>query len=174
MHLDDTQIKDIREYSLKKYGTTLIGLMELYGIDKQHYLDYVHDLNLPDFLSKDDGVIETLNSLPQRKVVFSNADSGHVNRVLELLEITRFFDCIIDVEVLMPNVKPQPEAFQKALNAAGLSSWDGCVFVDDYLPNVQAAQKLGIFSILMDESDEQEFPQRISNLTSLKKLISII
>ena len=171
MKMTDTQIAEVRTYSLKKYGTTLIGLMELYGIDKQHYLDYVHDLDLNDFLVKNNTVIETLKVLPQRKVIFSNADSGHVHRVLSFLEISQFFDCIIDVHVLMPNVKPQPEAFYKALKAAGLSSWDGCIFFDDYLPNVQAAEKLGILNILMDETDQQEYPRRITSIESIKDFI---
>jgi len=168
MQMSDKQIAEVRTYSLKKYGTTLIGLMELYGIDKHHYLDYVHDLDLNDFLVKEKTVIETLKTLPQRKVIFSNADSGHIQRVLDFLEISQFFDCIIDVHVLMPNVKPQPEAFQKALKAAGLSSWEGCVFIDDYLPNVQAAEKLGLFSVLMDETSMQEYPRRISSIESIK------
>ena len=82
MQMSDTQIAEVRAYSLKKYGTTLIGLMELYGIEKQHYLDYVHDLNLNEFLVKNNTVIETLKSLPQRKVIFSNADSGHIQRLI--------------------------------------------------------------------------------------------
>lgn len=170
MQMSDTQIAEVRAYSLKKYGTTLIGLMELYGIEKQHYLDYVHDLNLTKFLVKNDIVIETLKSLPQRKVIFSNADSGHIQRVLDFLEISQFFDCIIDVHVLMPNVKPQPEAFEKALKAAGMSSWNHCLFVDDDLSNVQAAEKLGIFSVLMDETGKQEYPRRISSIESIKDL----
>lgn len=171
MNLTEIEIREIREYSLKKYGTTLIGLMELYGIDKQHYLDYVHDLVLEDFLTRDPHLVSILNSLPQRKVIFSNADLGHVERVLDFLQVGEIFERIIDVHMLMPNVKPQPEAFAKALAATGLSSWEGCAFVDDYLPNVLAAEKLGIFSILVDETGEQNHANRIISIGQLNHFL---
>jgi pyrimidine 5'-nucleotidase len=167
MNMTEEEIRMTREYSLKKYGTTLIGLMELYGIDKQHYLDYVHDLALEDFLTRDPELVSILKSLPQRKIIFSNADLGHVYRVLDYLQIREFFCHIIDVHMLMPNVKPQPEAFAKALAATGLSSWEGCAFIDDYLPNVLSAEKLGIFSILVDESGEQNHANCISSIGNL-------
>lgn len=171
MGMTDSQICETREYSLKKYGTTLIGLMELYRIDKQHYLDYVHGLVLEDFLIRDPEIVSILNAFPQRKIIFSNADLGHVNRVLDYLQIREVFDHIVDVHVLMPNVKPQPEAFTKALATAGLSTWEGCVFVDDYLPNVLAAENLGIFSVLVDETGEQDHANRITSIKQLKDFL---
>jgi pyrimidine 5'-nucleotidase len=167
MNMTEEEIRMTREYSLKKYGTTLIGLMELYGIDKQHYLDYVHDLALEDFLTRDPELASILNALPQRKIIFSNADLGHVYRVLDYLQIREFFCHIIDVHMLMPNVKPQPEAFTKALAATELSSWEGCAFIDDYPANVLAAEKLGIFSILVDEAGEQNHANCIPSIGNL-------
>ncbi len=173
MHLNESEIKKIRKYSLKKYGTTLIGLMELYGIDKQYYLDYVHDLDLAAYLVKDQEIINVVRSIPQRKVIFSNADHGHVIRVLDFLGLKDLFDCIIDVHVLMPNVKPQPEAFNKALTLAGLNTWDGCAFVDDYLPNILAAENLGIYSILVDEEQDQDYINTIRSLKSIEDFIEL-
>lgn len=172
MNLDDNEIRSIREYSLKKYGTTLIGLIELFGVNKQHYLDYVHDLDLSVYLKKDPAIINILKSLPQRKLIFSNADQDHVLRVLDFLCIRGFFDCIIDVHTLMPNVKPQTEAFQKALKVSGLKSWDGCVFLDDDFPNIAKADEIGIFSILVDEFEKTEFKNRITSLLHLQYLLS--
>jgi FMN phosphatase YigB (HAD superfamily) len=73
----------------------------------------------------------------------------------------------------MPNVKPQPEAFTKALASAGLSSWDGCLFVDDYLPNVIAAEKLGIFSVLVDETGEQKHTHCIQSIRQLNDFFQL-
>jgi len=173
MKMSESQILETRDYSLKRYGTTLIGLMELYGIDKQQYLDYVHDLVLEDFLIRDPDLISNLIALPQKKVIFSNADLGHVERVLDFLEIREIIDHIIDVHILMPNVKPQPEAFAKALASAGLCSWDGCVFVDDYLPNVIAAESMGIFSILVDETGELNHTHCIRSICQLNDFLHL-
>ena len=83
------------------------------------------------------------------------------------------FDCIIDVHALMPNVKPQPEAFEKALSITELNSWDGCAFVDDYLPNILAAENLGIFSILVDEAGDQDYINKIPSLKDLKDFLNV-
>lgn len=173
LNMSEEQIQETREYSLKKYGTTLIGLIELYGIDKQHYLDYVHDLDLPEFLTGGQEIVAVLKDLPQRKVIFSNADLGHIQRVLNYLQVGEFFDCIIDVHMLLPNVKPQPEAFAKALASSGLSSWEGCAFIDDYLPNVLAAEKLGIFSILVDEMGQRDHANSITSLGQLNDFFQV-
>jgi putative hydrolase of the HAD superfamily len=173
MRLSVDEIKSIRQYSLKKYGTTLIGLMELYGIDKQHYLDYVHDLDLSKYLTKDPKMVGALKAISLKKVIFSNADHDHVRRVLNYLGMDGLFDCIIDVHALMPNVKPQPEAFEKALSITELNSWDGCAFVDDYLPNILAAENLGIFSILVDEAGDQDYINKIPSLKDLKDFLNV-
>lgn len=172
LNLDDKEIKSIREYSLKKYGTTLIGLMELYGIDKHHYLDYVHDLDLDIYLKPNPELLNILNLYPQKKVIFSNADQNHIRRVLEFLDLVIFFDVIIDVHMLMPSVKPQAAAFQKAKKAVGLKTWQGCAFIDDYYPNIQKAEELGIFSILIDEKDDVEYKQKIPSILDLPKVIN--
>ena len=172
MKLDNEEISSIREYSLKRYGTTLVGLIELYGIDQQYYLEYVHSINLQDYLKPDPETTKTLQALPQRKFIFSNADSNHIHRVLDYLGVRDFFEGIIDVHQLMPYVKPKPEAFERALVAAGMTSWDGCAFIDDYLPNILTAEKKGIYSILIDENSESHYKNCIPSIYFLKDLLN--
>lgn len=171
MKMDESQIVSVRRYSLEKYGTTLMGLVELFNIDKQEYLQYVHNLNLEDFLKPDPEIRYLLLEYPQKKVIFSNADTNHVRRVLDYLDLCDCFERIIDVHLLMPYVKPQTAAFNKALKAINLDSWDGCVFIDDYMPNVQKAIELEIFSVLIDETNESLFKNKISSILDLPRLI---
>jgi pyrimidine 5'-nucleotidase len=172
MGLEDGEITSIRQYSLKKYGTTLTGLMESYDVDPQRYMKYVHDLTLSDFIKRDSRIPKIIKSLPQKKIIFSNAHPEHIQRVLDFLGLTHLIDFIVDAHMLMPKVKPQPEAFHKALRLAGLDSWEGCAFVDDSVPNIQAAEALGIYSILVDEEGETTHANRIASITSLPEKLA--
>jgi pyrimidine 5'-nucleotidase len=169
--LEIPEILALREYSLKKYGTTLIGLKERFDIDEFEFLDYVHDINLADHLIKDEKLKNLLSTLPQRKIIFTNADKNHVSRILRFLEIDHFFGTIIDIHTLMPHLKPHKEAFDKALQIAQLCSWDGCAFLDDHPANIEQARSMGIFSLLMEENSPHPDGLKISSLFELPKLI---
>lgn len=169
--LDDDSVTTVRQYCLDKFGTTLQGLKHLYGIDGEEYLSFVHDINLPDFIKPDRLFRQFLDQYPQRKVIFSNADIHHINHVLDYLNIKDFFNGIIDVHTLDPFVKPQKESFEIAREFLQLTNWEGCVFIDDHIPNIQTATELGIFSILVDENRNHDYPFRISELYDLPTII---
>lgn len=172
MHLQMEDITAFRVYCRENFGTTLQGLKSVYDIDEQQYLRYVHNVDLSLYLKKDLELVELIRSLPQRKVILTNADENHSRNVLRYLEIEPCFDLIIDVNKLNPHVKPEPESFQIALDLAGTPSADGCVFLDDYLPNVLAAQGAGFFSILVDQKQKSDFPCRIPDLYGLPKVLN--
>src|SRR4030042_7125466 len=44
--LEMPEILALRQYSLQKYGTTVIGLKERFDIDEFEFMDYVHDIDL--------------------------------------------------------------------------------------------------------------------------------
>ena len=158
-------------YCRENFGTTLQGLKSVYDIDEQHYLRYVHNVDLSQYLTKDQQLVELIRSLPQRKVIFTNADENHSRNVLHFLEIESFFDLIIDVNKMNPHVKPEPESFRIALDLAGAPSADGCVFLDDYLPNVQAAREAGFFGILVDQNQKTNFEFQIPDLFGLPEMM---
>lgn len=172
--LEMPEIHALRQYSLKKYGTTVIGLKERFDIDEFEFLDYVHDIDLSSHLTKDNDLRKLISAFPQRKLIFTNADLNHVNRILKFLDLEELFDAIIDIHTMMPHLKPHREAFEKALEIARLTSWDGCAFLDDHPANIEQARHLGIYSILIDESSQFQDDLRISSLFELPRLISSI
>ena len=93
---------------------------------------------------------------------------------LKFLDLEDLFDAIIDIHTMMPHLKPHREAFDKALEIARLTSWDGCAFLDDYPANIEQARNLGIYSILIDERSQHQDELRISSLFELPKLIPAI
>ena len=172
--LEMSEILALRKYSLEKYGTTVIGLKERFDIDEFEFLDYVHDIDLTNHLTKNIELRNLISAFPQRKFIFTNADTNHVNRILKFLDLEDLFVAIIDIHTMMPHLKPHQKAFDKALEIARLTSWDECAFLDDHPANIEQARNLGIYSILIDESSQHQDKLRISSLFELPNLIPSI
>jgi len=154
LHIHKDEVPAIRQYCRKYYGTSLQGLKSLYQIDEAEFLSFVHDVNLSKILSNNGKLSELLDSIPQRKMIFTNSDAAHANRVLNFFGVKSYFDLVIDVLSLQPYVKPHPKAFEKALSISGIASPDGCMFIDDLIENVLQGQKTGFLSILVGEPNE--------------------
>src|SRR4030065_334939 len=84
--LEEPEISALRQYSLQKYGTTLLGLKERFDIDEYEFLDFVHNIDMTRHLKKDASLKALLSRYTQRKIIFSNADRNHVDRILNYLD----------------------------------------------------------------------------------------
>lgn len=171
--LELDEIQTLRNYSLPKYGTTLLGIKERFEIDENDYLDYVHDINLSNYIPQDLQIKNLLEAYPQRKIILTNADKNHAKHVLEYLGIFHLFEIIVDYHVLTPLLKPHKEAFKKTMEIANLSSWAGCAFFDDRLENIEKARELGIQSILVDEASTFDDDLKIATMMDLPKIIPL-
>ncbi len=136
-----------RERLFHTHGTTMRGLVAEYHIDEVDFLEYVHDIPINDYLSEDLSMRRILESFPQRKVIFTNADTGHAERVLKTLGVQDLFEQIIDIRSINPWCKPQKEAFIKALEIGGITDPSHCVMIDDALRNLVSASELGLFTV---------------------------
>ena len=86
-----SEIIKLRQSYLEKYGTTLRGLQAHYEVDADEYLAFVHELPLDKYIQPDPNLHSLLLSLPQKRWIFTNADSNHARRVLSILGILRLF-----------------------------------------------------------------------------------
>jgi pyrimidine 5'-nucleotidase len=143
------KIPELRAHLYRTYGTTLRGLQATRDVDTLDYLAYVHDVPLEQYISPDPAVREMLLGLPQRKVIFTNADSTHARRVLAVLRLEDCFDQIVDILDITPYCKPQMEAFQVALAKIGEQDPRRCLFIDDAPRNLTAARAIGLFTVLV-------------------------
>ncbi|XP_031378913.1 uncharacterized protein C24B11.05 isoform X2 [Punica granatum] len=91
----------------REYGTTMAGLKALgYEFDNDEFHAYVHG-RLPYETLKPDPVLRNLLlSMPQRKIVFTNADKDHVAKVLSRLGLEDCFEGVICFETLNPSPEP--------------------------------------------------------------------
>jgi putative hydrolase of the HAD superfamily len=114
----------------------------------QDFLTYVHDVRIADYIRPDSIQQSVLASLTTRNLIFTNSDSNHARRVLQVLQIEKYFSDIVDVTRMDPYCKPNSEAFGLAMQAAGESDPSKCIMIDDLPNTVKTAKALGLFSVL--------------------------
>ncbi len=148
MSIPAGDVPGLREKYFREYGTTLRGLQANHKIDVQDFLAYVHDVRLEDYIHPDPILKSVLASLPTRNLIFTNSDVNHTRRVLNVLQIEKYFVDIVDVNRMDPYCKPNSEAFAMAMQAAGESTPSRCIVIDDLPHTVKAAKALGLYSVL--------------------------
>jgi len=148
MGIPENEVPILREQYFKMYGTTLRGLQARHSVDVEDYLAFVHDLPLQDYLKPNPTQREIIASLPSRKLIFTNADIPHAQRVLAALQLDDLFNDIVDVNAVAPYCKPMPESFAIAQELASEPDPRKCVVIDDLSRTTRAALEAGMASIL--------------------------
>ena len=169
LHFSSEEIPEIRQRLYNTYGTTLRGLQSEYEVDMDTYMDYLNEVPLENYLSKDLALGELLSSITQPKYVFTNSDRTHAEKVLNLLDINDHFLKIIDIYDLAPYCKPQSEAFQIAMELVKESP-ENCLFIDDSPVNLVKAQELGMTTISVGQNIHDGSPH-IQNILDLPDLL---
>ena len=154
------QVHDLRSTLFEQYGTTMRGLQACYHIDEADYLAFVHDVPVETLIQPDPLLRQVLEQYPQRKVIFTNADVNHANRVIKALGFIGLFDQIIDICAISPHCKPQPLAFQIALSLTGECDPARCLLADDTAANIRAALEFGFQAVLIGSppSEDGHYP----------------
>ncbi|MCC6148269.1 MAG: pyrimidine 5'-nucleotidase [Anaerolineaceae bacterium] len=166
------EIPSLRKHLNQTYGTSLRGLKQLYQIDEHDYLQFVHDVPLSNFIQPNRYLRKIIESYPQRKFIFTNADSDHAARVIKVLELEGCFEKIIDIHTISPYCKPLTPAYQLAMQAAGESDPRKCVLIDDTLINVAKARRLGFYAIRVGEDDSPA--QYDACIPRLSEILSVL
>jgi putative hydrolase of the HAD superfamily len=169
------KVPETRQRYFLEYGTTLKGLMSNHSIDPEHFLAFVHDVPVGDFLEPDQRLRDILQTIPQSKWILTNSDTAHATRVLTALGLYDLFEGILDITRMAYENKPNPGVFQKALSFAGNIRAGQCVFVDDIPKNVDQARKLGWITILVgDKPNNGEAKYQIENIYHLNEALERI
>ncbi|CAL9148172.1 unnamed protein product [Musa hybrid cultivar] len=101
--IEQTKIPDLSNLLYKSYGTTMAGLLAIgYRFDYDDYHSFVHGRLPYENLKPDPVLSHLLQSLPIRKVIFTNGDKVHAKKVLERLGMEDCFQGIICFETLNP------------------------------------------------------------------------
>ena len=94
--------------------------------------------------------LEELEAAGMKLCIFTNGPRAYAMKVLERLEVKRFFadERIFAVEDVLPACKPEAEAFNKVLTAVG-SVAERSVMFEDSMKNIRGCKALGIGTVLL-------------------------
>jgi len=153
--VDQGEATRLRQVYWQRYGATLLGLMRHHGTDPRHFLWHTHQFpNLARMVVFERGLRTMLRRLPGRKIVFSNAPLHYTEAVLELTCIAASFDAVYSVERVRFQPKPAPAGFRHLLRAERLNPRN-CIMVEDTLPNLETAKRLGMKTVWVSASSRR-------------------
>jgi len=166
------EVEELRERYFHTYGTSLRGLQMDYAVDANEYLDFVHDVQISDFIQPDHQLTEILASLPGDKIIFTNANKAHSKRVLHALGVEQYFSQIVDVVDMDPYCKPYPQAFEVAMKLVNDPDPANYILLDDSIKNVQAALDIGMSAIHV--SPRQSNFGHITHITCIHEIRNVL
>ncbi|MDP3172921.1 MAG: pyrimidine 5'-nucleotidase [Phenylobacterium sp.] len=138
---------ELQKTYFRDYGLTLHGLMEHHGVDPDEYHAIFHDISL-DALAHDVDLLAALQRLPGRRLIFTNADDRHAERVLERLGLSALFDDVFHIGSFGFLPKPDPAAFDRMVEAHGMAP-AATAFFEDSERNLEPAAGLGMTTVLV-------------------------
>lgn len=135
-----------------------------------YYLELIETISPADVLP---GIEELLKMNQQHglKIALGSA-SKNAAHVLEKLELTHYFDYIVDASKVM-NGKPDPETFLAAAEALGLSPAD-CIGVEDSAAGIESINAAGMFSVGVGDAAHLHGADLLVDSTSLLDYDEII
>ena len=151
LRLPEEEAHRVQKDYLRRYGTTMNGLMVEHGLDPGPYLDYVHDVDFS-YLKPDREMDGLLARLPGRKLIYTNGSLGHAERVLERLDLGRHFEATFDIIAANYRPKPSPEPYRELCRRHGVTP-ERAVFVEDTARNLAPAAELGMTTVWLRHDD---------------------
>ncbi|KAL4324957.1 hypothetical protein GQ457_11G007390 [Hibiscus cannabinus] len=101
--VEKDKVVELSDLLYKNYGTTMAGLRAVgYDFDYDEYHSFVHGRLPYENLKPDSSLKSLLQTLPLRKIIFTNADRVHAVKALSKLGLEDCFEGIICFETLNP------------------------------------------------------------------------
>jgi putative hydrolase of the HAD superfamily len=138
----------LRQEYIRKYGSTLRGLMVHYHLNPDDYLEYVHDVGVEKKISPNPALAVLLESIPLKKAIFTSGHRPHALRVLRCLGVEQHFPQIFDITATHFIPKPNPEPYQQVLDVLGVGG-PQCMMIEDLPANLKPAKELGMTTVLV-------------------------
>ena len=142
----------LRQHLWKNYGTTLKGLEVLHGVDRDHYCDFIQDVEeasmpIPDPQLRE-WLIDAGTKIPT--YLFTNARRDWADRCLDRIGISdllggsQILRGILDIGCMEWIGKPEAEAYKKIERHVRERHGDvQFIFADDRLDNLEQAKAHG-------------------------------
>jgi putative hydrolase of the HAD superfamily len=148
---DKSLARELRQEYIRKYGSTLRGLMIHQQVDALDYLDYVHDVGVENSLFPNPALADLLQSISCPKAIFTSSHRAHAQKVLGCLGVEQHFSRIFDILFTNNIPKPNPEPYRQILDCLRLDG-NRCMMIEDLPANLIPAKELGMRTVLVGES----------------------
>jgi putative hydrolase of the HAD superfamily len=132
---------------LAEHGLTLRGLMQHHGVDPAEFHAIFHDLSL-EALAHDPDLVLAIARLPGRRLIFTNADDIHAERVLERLGLADLFEDVFHIGSFDYTPKPDPAPFARMAAEHDVAP-AATAFFEDSERNLAPAAQLGMTTVLV-------------------------
>jgi len=143
----------LRKDYLRRYGTTLGGLVRHDSVDPDEYLQYVHDVPVEEMLEPVPALVSFIGSIRLPMVIFTNGTSSHARRVMAALGLGPGFKGICDLAATDYLGKPHYEAFLTASRLLGMSL-QKTILIDDLPVNVKAGSEYCSFAVHVGSDED--------------------
>ena len=147
LKLNEADANALRQTYWRRYGATILGLIRHHDTDPAHFLWHTHQFpDLHRVLVAEPLLRATLNRLPGRKFVFSNAPVHYAQSVLRALGIFDLFTAVYTIEHTRYQPKPDKFGFLRLCRSHHLRP-RRCIMVEDNLDNLRTAKRLGMKTV---------------------------
>ena len=138
----------------KRYGTTMRGLMTEHGLQPDHYLDFVHQIDHSP-LDPNAALGAALEKLPGRKLILTNGTRKHADAVMKKLAVHEHFEDVFDIIAAELEPKPSRKTYERFLSMHDVDPGKAAMF-EDLARNLEAPHALGMTTVLVVPQGQRE------------------
>lgn len=141
------EARRLQKDHFRKYGTTMRGLMTEHGIDPHAFMRFVHEIDHSP-VQPNPALAATIEALPGRRYIFTNADVSHSEAVMNRLGVAHLFDDIFDIAAAGFVPKPHDPFYDTFLDRHGVDPARSVLF-EDMAKNLKPAHERGMTTVLI-------------------------
>ena len=145
LELDRDEAYRIQKLYFREHGTSMRGLMDLHDMDPGPFLDHVHDIDLTGIPSNP-ALNRALGAIPARKVIFTNADRRHAQRITDRIGVSHHFEGVYDIIDSSYVPKPARKVYDDMIRVFDLDP-KKTVMVEDMARNLKPAAEMGMATV---------------------------
>ncbi|NNE40662.1 MAG: pyrimidine 5'-nucleotidase [Marinicaulis sp.] len=147
LSLDYPQARKMQKDFYVRYGTTMSGLMTEHDIEPDHFLDFVHDIDVS-VVETNEALAAALSKLPGRKYIYTNGSVQHAENVTNALGITHHFDDVFDIKAAGYTPKPKRAPYETFIQKFSIDP-ARAVMCEDLAQNLETPHDLGMTTVLV-------------------------